>query len=158
MYPLVTNPTSHVVIFLTGSTAATNSYTLDASLGTLTFSAGSEPADGATILGQYKYHALSSGEVSECLSGLTATPLLAASKAALMLAGDSSRYFAYTMGDKTVDKSKVQKQLLDLSDRLKDRHYELIEKGSYDVKWFTLQEQTGWAYWDYDTGINYTTS
>jgi hypothetical protein len=59
------------------------------------------------------------------------------------------------MGDKRVDKSTVTEQLRELSKELYDRHFGLIEKGQYDIDWWTAQEDTGWAYYDYDTAISY---
>ena len=155
MYPLVTNPTSHVVIFLTGTTAATNSYTLSASVGRITFNAGAAPVAGHTLLGQYDYHALSSGELSDILSGHTGSPYLAAANACLILAADASRLFMYTMGDKTVDKRRVASDLRELSKELENRHYTMRDDAGLAVNWWTSKDDTGTHYYGYDSAVSY---
>ena len=155
MFPLASAPTGILTVLLTGTTAATNTYTIDGELGTLTFLAGSVPAAGATILASYSYHALTSGELSEFLSGHTGSPFLAAANAIMVVAADASRLFAYTMGDKTVDKRRVSNSLLELSKELENKHYNQRDDGAYSGTVFTFKDDTGTPYHGYDSAVSY---
>jgi hypothetical protein len=150
MFPLASSPTSTLAIFLTGVTAATNSYVVSGDVGRVTFNVGSEPAQDAQMVASYEYFAISSGDISNILSGLTATPYLAASRVALALAADASRFFAYTMGDKSVDKRKVAENLRLLSKDLKDTHFEVIEDQNYTATVFTFKDNSGTPFHGYD--------
>ena len=154
MFPLVSAATANVAIYLTGVTAATNTYTLSGDIGRLTFSAGNAPAGGATIIANYDYNALSSGELTQIESGHEATPYLVAANACLVLAADASRFFSYTMGDKTVDKRKVASNLLELSKALENRHYTTQSKTQTGTV-FTFKDGTGLPYDGYSTSSAY---
>ena len=154
MFPLVSSPTANVVIFLTGVTAATNSYTLSGDVGKLTFGAANAPANGATILAIYDYNALSSGELSQIESGYSTSPYLAAANACLVLAADATRFFAYTMGDKSVDKRRVADSLINLSKTLENRHYTMQSK-NITGSVFGFNDTTGLPYYGFDTSVAY---
>ena len=156
MYPIASAPTAVLAIFLTGTTAATNSYTISGGLGKITFNAA--PTDGHTILASYSYYALTSGELSDILSGLTGQPYLAAANACLILAADASRYYAYTLGDKSVDKRQISKNLRDQADDLLERHNEMMSTQNYTATVITFKDNTGTPYYDYDTAVAYVTS
>lgn len=155
MYPLVSSPTSTLVIFLTGVTAATNTYVISGDVGRVTFNAGSSPGAGHTLVANYNYHALSSGELTDMLSGHTGAPFLAAANAALILAADASRLFMYTMGDKTVDKRRVAENLRELSKELENRHYNVLDRSSFDASVFTFKDNSGTPYEGYDSAVSY---
>ena len=152
MFPLLSSPTANVAILVTGVTAATNSYTLSGDVGRLTFTAA--PANGATIIANYEYNALSSGELSQIESGFSTQPYLAAANACLVLAADASRFFAYTMGDKSVDKRRVASNLIELSRTLENRHYTMQSKTIAGTT-FSFPDTTGLPYSNFDTGVAY---
>ena len=154
MFPLVSAVTANVAIYLTGVTAATNTYLLSGDVGRLTFSAGNAPANGATILANYDYNALSSGELTQIESGHEATPYLVAANACLVLAADASRFFAYTMGDKSVDKRRIANNLIELSKTLENRHYTMQSKTIAGTT-FSFPDTTGLPYSNFDTGVAY---
>ena len=161
MFPMTSGATSVLAMFLTGVTAATNSYTISGALGRVTFSAA--PANGATILASYMYYALTSGELSEILSGHSGQPYLAASRACMALAADASRHYAYTMGDKTIDKRRVAPTLIEMSKQYENMHYRGADREGYTGTVMTFKDNSGTEYYDYDagrsiypsTGINY---
>ena len=160
MYPLATGagsegPTGHVTILLTGTTALTSSYQISGGIGAITFLTGSPPTKGHTILATYDYNALTSGELSDILSGHTGQPYLAAANAALILAADATRFFAYTMGEKTVDKRKISSDLRELADSLFERHNKMYGDSNYNAKIWTMQDQSGTVYHGYDTAVSY---
>lgn len=159
MAPIASAPTATLAIFLTGVTAATNTYTVSGEIGRITFNVGSQPAAGATILANYEYYALSSGELSDILSGYTGSPYLAASNAALCIAADASKLFMYTLGDKTVDKRRVADNLIKLSEALKEQHATLVATNNYTASIFTFKDDSGTVYDGFDTAVAvYTTT
>lgn len=153
MYPVASTPTAILTLFLTGVTAATNTYIISGGVGRVTFNVGSTPAAGATILANYKYVALTDSEIIDILSGHTGEPYLAAANAALVLAADSSRLFMYTMGDKTVDKRRIASNLIELSQELEKRHYNILDRSNYTGTVFTHTDDTGTPYYSYDTAV-----
>ena len=156
-YPLASGPTAFTVIFITGSTAATSSYVLSGMQGKLTFNAGSEPAAGGTLIANYEYHAISSGELTQIMSGHTGRPYLVAANALLLIAADSARLFAYTMGNKKIDKTMIAKNLRETSQMYEKRHYSMLKDSSYTATVFTFKDNTGTPYEGYDTGAAYLT-
>jgi len=154
MYPMVTNPTAHVYLTQTGGAVATGEVTFSASVGMVTFTSSALKA-GNTLLATYDYHALSSGELTDMLSGLTGKPLLAASKACLILAADATRLFMYTMGDKTVDKRRVARDLMELSKTLENKHYTNRDDVGTTVNWWTAKDNSGTIYDGYDSATAY---
>lgn len=152
MYPLPEPATAHVVILLTGSTASTSTITISGAVGCLTFSTGNEPSNGDTLLGTYDYVALTTAEMTDILSGHTGSPYLAAANAASIIAADSSRLFMYTMGDKTVDKRRVARSLMELSAQLENRHYRMRDDGKFAAKVVTYDD-SGTVYKGYDSAV-----
>ena len=155
-YPLASAPLNTLVIYSSGVTAATANYTLSGDVGYITFT--SAMTAGAELRADYRYHALTSGELTDILSGLTGQPYMAAANAALILAADTSRLFAYTMGDKTVDKRKVSQNLRDLADSLLERHNEMYKKTNYTGTVMTCRDDTGTPFYGFDTAVAYLTS
>ena len=153
MYPMVTNPTSHVYLLQTGQAVATGEITFSASVGMITFTSALKA--GHALLATYDYHALSSGELTDMLSGLTGKPFLAAANACLILAADASKLFMYTMGDKTVDKRKVASHLFELSSILENRHYKSRDDAGTSVKVWTVLDNSGTVYDGYDSASAY---
>ena len=148
MFPLASAPTAVLTITISGVAVASTNYNITGSFGALTFL--SAPTANAEILGSYDYFALTSGELSDLLSGHTGSPFLVASHAALALAGQSSKFFAYTMGEKTVDKRKIASDLRELSSDLMDRHRDGIKDGSYNAAILTLKDNSGTPYHNFD--------
>ena len=155
MYPLASAPTATLVLLNTGVTAATNTYTISGGVGRITLTAFLTA--GNTLLANYKYVALTDSEITDILSGHTGEPYLAAANAALVLAADASRLFAYTMGDKSVDKRKVASNLIELSKELENRHYRIRDDTNFDGTVFTFKDASNTYYDGYDTSIAYVT-
>ena len=151
MYPLTSSPTAAVLILLTGVTANTNSYTLCGTVGRVTFT--NAPANGATILASYKYTALTSGEISDILSGANNESYLAAANACLVLAADTSRLFSYTMGDKTIDKRKISDNLRNLSAMYEERYYNMKDRNEFTGTVMTFKDDTGTPYAGFDSSV-----
>ena len=155
MYPLVEDPSAHVFILETGVAASTSVVTISGGIGRITWASASVVEAGDTILCSYKYHALTSGELSDILSGHTGSPYLAAANACLVLAADASRLFAYTMGDKSVDKRKVADNLRELAKEYENRHYKMRDDIGFAADQWTLKDSTGTPYYDFDTAVAY---
>lgn len=151
MYPIASAPTAVLLLLNTGVTAATNSYTISGGVGRITFNAFL--TGGNTLLANYKYVALTDSEIIDILSGHTAHPYLAAANAALVLAADASRLFAYTMGDKSVDKRKVASNLIELSKELENRHYRIRDDSNFDGTIFTMKDDSGTPYAGFDSAV-----
>jgi hypothetical protein len=157
MFPLTDPPTAHVAIFLTGATAATNTYVISAAVGGLTFNAGNAPAAGHTVLACYDYVALTTAETNDLLSGHTGSPYLIAARACALLAADTSRLFAYTMGNKKVDKTQVARNLLRTSERYEKLHYAGVKDARFGAEVVTFKDDTGTPYEGYDTAVAFLT-
>src|SRR3990167_5012885 len=151
MYPLASAPTATLVLLNTGVTAATNTYTISGGVGRITLTAFLTA--GNTLLANYKYVALTDSEITDILSGHTGEPYLAAANAALVLAADASRLFAYTMGDKSVDKRKVASNLIELSKELENRHYRIRDDTNFDGTVFSFKDDTGTPFSSYDSAV-----
>jgi len=96
------------------------SATVNLVLGTIDFT-GSAPAAGDAIVASYQYNALSDQEIEFYIDlASAASALLAASFAARGLAGNYARFFAYTQGDKSVNKDNLADKLLKLAESLED--------------------------------------
>ena len=156
MFPLASNPTAVLSILSTGVSVPTANYTISGAVGRIIFL--SAPTAGNTILANYSYYALTSGELSDILSGHTGEPYLAAANACLILAADASRLFMYTMGEKTVDKRQVAKNLVTLSQELENRHYKMRNDSKFTGTVFTFKDDTSTVYEGYDTAAAYLTS
>lgn len=153
MFPLASSPTATLSITVSGAIVASSNYNVSGDVGRVTFL--SAPTAGAQILGVYEYFALTSGEISDILSGHSGKPYLAASNAALVLAADNSRLFAYTMGDKSVDKRRISNDLRAQAAALENKHYTLKDKEGYTSEIFTFRDNSGTPYKDYDEAESY---
>lgn len=118
------------------------------------FTLASAITAGAEIRATYSYYALTSGELSEFLSGHTGSPFLAAANACLAIVADTARLYAYTLGDKTVDKRKISSDLRALSTELEKRHFIMKDRVDFSATVFTFKDNTGTPYFDYDTGVS----
>jgi len=154
MFPLASSPSANVFLLESGLAATTSVVTFSGDVGRLTWTTASAPKAGDTILATYEYYALTSGELSDILSGLTGSPFLAASNACLILAADASRFFAYTMGDKMVDKKQVARNLRELSKQLELRHYRMRDDAGFGADVATFKDDTGTPYYGYDTATS----
>ena len=110
-------------------------------------------AAGKEITVNYTYYALASGEIDDLLSGYTGYPYLVAANACLVLAADAAKLFAYTMGDRSVDKRKTTDNLLKTSARYEEKHYRLLSDSIYSADQWTMKDNTNSVYFDYDTGV-----
>ena len=157
MFPLASSPTAVLTLISTGKEVTAANYVISGGVGVITFNAASTTGNtaGQELLAVYDYHALTSGEISDILSGLTARPYLAAANAALILAADASRLFAYTMGDKSVDKRKVAENLRELSAELETRDTIMVKRGNYKAGVFTHFDPSNTVYDGYDTAVSY---
>ena len=148
MFPLTSSPTASLSILSSGVLVAAANYNISGDVGRITFL--SAPTAGNTILGNYEYHAFNSAELSDFLSGHTGDPYLAAANACLGLAGDTSKFFAYTLGEKAVDKRRISRDLRELAETLMDRRDKLISEGTYDAGIFSFKDNSGTIYHGYD--------
>ena len=154
MFPMVSGATASLVLFLTGVEAVTANLNISGNIGRLVFTAGNAPTS-VTILANYEYFALTSGELTDFLSGHTGAPFLAAANACLALAGDARKLFSYTMGEKAVDKRKIASDLRELSKELIDRHYRVRDDSNFSSKVFTFKDNTGTPYESYDSAVTF---
>lgn len=113
---------------------------------------------GAKIEASYYYHALTSGELSDILSGHTGSPYLVAANACLILAADATRLFMYTMGEKMVDKRRVASDLMKLSASLESRHYKKRDDEGFTAGQWAFHDETGTPYDNYDTAVAFYAS
>lgn len=157
MFPLASSPTAVLTLVSSGVTVTATNYTISGAIGRITFVAANSTGNtaGNTLIAHYKYHSLTSGEISDILSGHTGSPYLAAANAALVLAADDSRLFSYTLGDKAVDKRRVAENLRELSKMLENRHYKMLDRESYTASVFTFKDNTNTVYHGYDTAVAY---
>lgn len=153
MFPLVSAPSASLALLSSGVSVVTGNYTVSGDVGVIVFT--SAPTAGNTILASYEYYTLNSGELSDFLSGHTGQPFLAASNACLAIAGDSSKLFMYVMGEKSVDKRRIAKELRELSDDLMERHITLLDRDQYTSTVFTFKDNSGTVYEGYDTSVAY---
>lgn len=162
MYPLVSGKgnglgTGTVRIYTSGTELLETATTVwSGGLGRFTFA--SAITAGAEIRATYSYYALTSGELSELLSGHTGNPYLAAANACLAIVADAARLYSYTMGDKTVNKSRIAGELRELSIELENRHYKMRDRGGFSATQFTFKDNTGTPYYGFDTAVAYLSS
>lgn len=115
---------------------------------------GSAPAAGDVLIADYEYNALSDQEVQSYIDLASAAgTLLAASYAARALAGNAARYFAYTQGDKSVNKDNLSKKFLDLAESLEEAYDKNISMASWGLTLAT-SDSSGTPFENYDTGIS----
>ena len=110
--------TGSITFFKTGSVVT--SAVTNLVLGTVDVT-GSAPLAGDKLVATYQYNALSDQEIEFYIDlASAASALLAASFAARALAGNYARFFAYTQGDKSVNKDNLSDKLLSLAESLED--------------------------------------
>ena len=144
MFPVRTGT---LTIYNTG--VAVSASSVNHLIGTFVTSA---PSAGNLILASYHYNALSDDEIQNSLDLASGGgTLLAASIAARALAGNFARFFSYTQGDKSVDKDKVSKKLLDIAESLEKAHDKNIQAGGMTVTVMNFDD-SGTAFDNYDTG------
>ena len=115
MFPVRTGSLS---FFKSGT--AVGSAVVNLVLGTVDVT-GSAPLAGDRLVADYQYNALSDQEIEFYIDLASAAgAILAASYAARGLAGNYARFFAYTQGDKSVDKDSLSDKLLRLAESFED--------------------------------------
>lgn len=116
----------------------------------------SAPAAGNFILATYQYNALSDQEIQSIIDSVSGTIgdrlMLAASIGCRSIAANYARFFAYTQGEKSVDKNQQAKKLTDLADSYLDAwQVSLTTMGSQlTVMRF---DDSGTEYDGYDTAV-----
>ena len=114
---------------------------------------GSAPSAGDQVLATYQYNALSDDEVQNCLDLASgAGTILAASYAARALAGNYARFFAYTQGDKSVNKDRLADKLIALAESLEEAYTNNITLAGIDMAIASFDD-SGTAFDGYDTGV-----
>jgi len=115
----------------------------------------SAPAAGNQIIATYQYNALSDDEIQACIDIASAGgTLLAASYAARALAGNYARFFAYTQGDKSVNKDNLADKLLKLAESLEDAYQNNITIAGFTMS-ISRFNDSGTAFDGYDTASSY---
>lgn len=143
--------TGSLTIYVTG--VAKPSATSTPTLGTFDLT-GSAPAQGDMIVATYQYNTLSDDEIQSTIDTVSGTIgdhiLLAASIAARGLAGNYARFFAYTQGDKSVNKDKLADKLISLAESLQEAYTTTITNGNWNMTKAT-GDSSGTAFDGYDT-------
>lgn len=118
----------------------------------------SAPAAGNIILSTYSYFALSEDEcqsIIDSVSGVAGdTLLLAASVALRAIAANNARFFAYTQGNKSVDKNQQTKKLMDLADSYQEAYTNSITVGSPTNMTITTFDDSGTEFEGFDTATS----
>lgn len=118
----------------------------------------SAPAQDNVILATYSYYALSEDEcqsIIDSVSGVAGdTLLLAASVALRSIAANNARYFAYTQGDKSVDKNQQTKKLMDLAESFQEAYTNSITVGSPTSLTITTFDDSGTEFDGFDTATS----
>ena len=142
--------TGSLTFYKSGSAVTSATYNLV--LGTVDVT-GSAPLAGDALVATYQFNALSDQEIQSYIDLASAAGnLLAASYASRALAGNAARYFAYTQGNKSVNKDNLSKKFLDLAESLESAYENNINwnvamsKATFDT--------SGTFFENYDTGIN----
>ena len=121
-------------------------------IGLIDFTGATGITAGSKVTADYQYNALSDDEITVAIDLASgAGNMQAGAIAARQLAGNFGRFFAYTQGDKTVDKSKMGKNLLDLAKSLEDGKKEL-DLGAGTSITIATADDSGTAFDGYDTG------
>jgi len=155
MFPLHSATTANTVLWFSGKAYQSATVLFSAAVGRFTLGGVATATAGSEIRVDYKYNALSSGDITDILSGHTGSPFLAASNACLVLAADATRLFMYTMGEKTVDKRRASRDLIELSKTLENRHYKKRDDEGFAASQFTFRDNKGTPYYNYDTSVAY---
>ena len=156
LFPLVSAVTANTTLFISGIAKLTAEATYSAAVGRITFT--SAVTAGASIFANYKYNALSSGELTDILSGLTSSVYLAAANACKALAADTVRLGVYVQGNKSVNLDKVSNKLIDLSKDYENSHYRNRDDAAFDSKIFTFKDNSGTPYAGFDTAVAFLTT
>jgi len=110
MFPI---QTASLTVYSTGLAV---SATVNLPHGTFSLT-GSAPVAGNVILATYNYFALSEMECQAILDSVSGGSIyLAAAVGLRAIAANNARFFAYTQGDKSVDKNMQTKKLMDLAE------------------------------------------
>ena len=148
MYPVRTGT---LTVYNTGAAVSASA---NIALGTFQLT-NSAPVAGNFILATYQYNALSDQEIQSCIDLASAAgSILAASYAARSLAGNQARYFAYTQGDKSVNKNDLSKKFLDLAESLEEAYEKNIKLVGITMSMSTY-DASGTNFDNYDTGSSY---
>lgn len=115
----------------------------------------SAPVAGNIILATYSYYALSEDEcqsIIDSVSGAAGDRLfLAASIALRAISANNAKFFAYTQGDKSVDKNMQARKLMDLAESYQEAYEKSITIGSPTTITVTTFDDSGTAFDGYDT-------
>ena len=149
MFPVVT---ASLTVYSTGAAISASA---NIALGTFQ-TTNSAPAAGNVILASYRYQALSDQEIQSIIDSVSGSVgdrlMLAASIGCRAIAANYARFFAYTQGDKSVDKNKQADKLRELAES-----YESAWKTSLETlgKTLTVMEfdDSGTEFDGYDTAI-----
>lgn len=113
----------------------------------------SAPVSGNVILATYQYYALSEDEVQSILDSASGSSLyLAAAIGLRTIAANNARFFAYTQGDKSVDKNMQTKKLMDLAESYENAYKLGITLGSQDMR-IARFDDSGTEFQDFDTAV-----
>lgn len=149
MFPVRTGSVSFYVSGTLKTSAVVNLV-----LGTVDLT-GSAPAAGDKLVSSYQYNALSDQEIEMCISLASAGgSVLAASFAARALAGNYARFFAYTQGDKSVNKDRLAEKLIAIAESYEDAYENNISLAGFTVT-MSKFDDSGTAFQSYNTASSY---
>lgn len=146
MFPI---QTGSLVVYNTGSVVSAS-----ANLPKGTFQlTNSAPASGNVILATYNYFALSEDECQQILNLNSGNSLyLAAAVGLRAIAANNARFFAYTQGDKSVDKNMQTKKLMDLAESYEKAAEKAQTLGTQSMAVSSFDD-SGTEFEGYDTAI-----
>lgn len=125
-------------------------------LGTIDFASSTvsgnlPPTAGAQIVVTYQYNALSDDEIQYYIDLASGNGnIVAASLAARGLASNFARFFAYSQGDKSVDKRFMARHLIDIAESLEKAHENAITHGGTSLTVASFDD-SGTVFDGYDT-------
>lgn len=142
--------TGSVNIFISGIAKAT-APAINELVGTVDFTGTSAITAGAEVRANYNYNALSDDEIQDNIDQASGDGVvIAAALAARSLAGQTSRFFSYMQGEKSVNKDKIADKLLKLAKSLEEAHDNSISKAGTTLT-VTTFDDSGTEYENYDT-------
>lgn len=149
MYPVRTGS----LVFLVTGNSKTGSATVNHAVGMVSLTASAPPA-GDQVVATYLYNSLSDDEIQSIIDTISGTLgdnlLLAASLGCYAIAANNAKFFAYTQGEKSVDKNQQSKKLLDLADSYMKAFQASITTVGTNVTVMTFHD-SGTAFDGYDT-------
>lgn len=149
MFPI---RTGSYTVFVSGAARASATAVIALGIIDLTGVATAVTAN-AEVRVNYQYNALSDPEITFSINMASAAgDLLAASYSARSLAANYARFFAYSQGNKTVDKDKLSDKLLRIAESMEDAYEKNITLAgtTMDVAKF---DDSGTPYDGYDTAV-----